>query len=322
MQKNVRGFVFSLLIAAAALPVAAIFHSSNVILFGLLLGILVGNITRLPESFNSGISFTSSKMLELSIVFLAFSINFKHVAAVGATNFILLAIAILLLLILTLYLVKVFKCPSSVGWLIGFGTAICGSSAIAALSTSIKQEKEDVGMAMAVVNLFGSLGMLLLPLIFQYLTLSDNQMGFLIGGSLHSVGNVAGAGYGISKSVGDTAIMVKMARVALLTPYLIFYKYLLNKDNVSHWREHFQLPWYLILFILITIGTSFVDIPKIVIDYTELFGKYILTLAMAAIGFKVSFKKLVSIGKKGIVFGFALFLILLFFVSTLLLLVK
>ncbi|HMN33029.1 MAG: putative sulfate exporter family transporter [Chitinophagaceae bacterium] len=317
MYKEINGIVFSLFIAVVAVITAAILKSTNIILVGLILGIVVSNIFKLPESLDKGISFTSTKMLELSIIFLAFSINFKYVTAIGGINFILLAIAILLLLVISLFLVKVLKCPSSVGWLIGFGTAICGSSAIAALSTSIPKEKEDVGMAMAVVNLYGSIGMLLLPFIFEYIHLNDQQMGFLIGGSLHSVGNVAGAGYGISKAVGDTAITVKLARVALLTPYLIFFKYMLNKYSVSHWKEHFKLPWYLIIFILITILTSFINIPKPLLDFSEQAGKYILALAMVAIGLKVSFKKMISLGKKGILFGLMMFLILLLFVSLL-----
>lgn len=322
MRQYSKGIAFSLVIAAASLPVAAFFNSTNIILFGLILGIVVGNTIKLPDYLSSGISFTSSKMLELSIVFLAFSINFKHVAGVGWTNFGLLAIAVLLLLLSTIFLVKFFNCPNAVGWLVGFGTAICGSSAIAALSTSIKKEREDVGMAMAVVNLFGSLGMLILPFILEYVQLSENQMGFLIGGSLHSVGNVAGAGYGISKSVGDTAITVKLARVALLTPYLIVFKYLLNRGGVSNWREHFKLPWYLILFIAITIFTSLVNLPEGLTKMTEVTGKYILTLAMVAIGLKVSFRKLVSIGKKGVFFGLILYLLLTLLVALLLFFVK
>ncbi len=315
MRQELNGIVFSLFIAVAAIVAAAFFKLSNIILVGLILGIIVGNIFKLPDSFNSGITFTSTKMLELSIVFLAFSINFKHIAAVGGMNFLLLAIAILLLLIFSLYFVKIFKCPSSVGWLISFGTAICGSSAIAALSTSIPKEKEDVGMAMAVVNLYGSVGMILLPFLFEYVHLNTQQMGFLIGGSLHSVGNVAGAGYGISKEVGDTAISVKLARVALLTPYLIFFKYMLNKDSVSHWKEHFRLPWYLIAFIFITILTSLINIPKPFIDFSEQAGKYILAIAMVAIGLKVNFKKMISLGKKGVLFGLFMFVILLLFTS-------
>jgi uncharacterized integral membrane protein (TIGR00698 family) len=315
MQKELKGILLSVAIGALAIPLAAVFGSSNIILAGLILGIVVGNLVKLPEAFDSGISFTGSKLLELSIVFLAFSINFKHIAAIGAVNFVLLAIAILILLILTIYLSKKFNCPSSAGWLIGFGTAICGSSAIAALSTSIEKDKEDVGMSMAVVNLFGSIGMLALPFVFQFIHLSDHQMGFLIGGSLHSVGNVAGAGYGISKAVGDTAITVKLARVALLTPYLILFKYLLNRNSTANWREHFKLPWYLIVFIIITIATSFVSLPEIFVNLAEQTGKYILTVAMAAIGLKVSFKKLISIGQKGIIFGLVLFLILLLLLS-------
>lgn len=90
---------------------------------------------------------------------------------------------------------------------------------------------------------------------------------------------------------------------------------MLNKDSVSHWKEHFRLPWYLIAFIFITILTSLINIPKPFIDFSEQAGKYILAIAMVAIGLKVNFKKMISLGKKGVLFGLFMFVILLLFTS-------
>jgi uncharacterized integral membrane protein (TIGR00698 family) len=216
----------------------------NAILLALLLGMVVGNLWRVPSSFQAGIGFTSSKLLELAVLFLAFSINYTHIAALGAGSFAIIITMVMAMVLVTYFLARQVKCPGSTGWLVGFGTAICGSSAIAALAPRVAKNKEDVGIAMAVVNLFGSLGMVVLPLVLVRFDLGTNELGLLIGGTLHSVGNVVGAGYAISDGVGEAATTIKLARVALLSPALILFNYLVNRAELKSWRQHLQLPWY------------------------------------------------------------------------------
>lgn len=316
-----KGVILSSVIGALALVIGTYTPSSlNSVILALVFGIILGNVINLPASIGSGVSFTSSKLLELSIIFLAFSINYSHIAALGVNSFVIVTFVLFTIVLLTFFLARKLKCPGSTGWLVGFGTAICGSSAIAALSPSVTKEKEDVAISMAVVNLFGSLGMVFLPVILIRFNLDTTETGLLIGGSLHSVGNVAGAGYAMSPEIGEAALTIKLARVALLTPGLILFNYLVNKDNVSNWKEHFKLPWYLIGFILITLFVSFVQIPEGFLKYMDLVGKIVLTIAMAAIGLKVSFVKLIQSGRKGLSFGLIIFIIQLALLSGLALL--
>jgi uncharacterized integral membrane protein (TIGR00698 family) len=293
--------------------------SVNSILLALLAGMVIGNLTRFPESFNSGIVFTSGKLLELSILFLAFSINYTHIARLGGMSFSIIAVMVILMVLFTYYLSKKVRCPGSTGWLIGFGTTICGSSAIAALAPGVTKNKEDVGIAMAVVNLYGSLGMIVMPFVLLKFDLSATQMGLMLGGTLHSVGNVAGSGYAISNEVGEAAITIKLARVALLSPALIFFNFLVNRHNVSNWKEHFKLPWYLWSFIAITILSSFFFFLSGFLSAMESTGKVILTIAMAAIGLRVSFKKLYFSGRRGLIFGLMIFIVQILLVGVLML---
>jgi uncharacterized integral membrane protein (TIGR00698 family) len=311
-----KGIVFSVLLGLAAVFLEKFTPPAfNGILIALLLGILLGNTVKLPENLASGIQYTSSKMLELSILFLAVGINYADVAALGVQPFLGVAAVVFTVLFLSFFLAKRFNCPGNTGILVGFGTAICGSSAIAALAPSLqKQNKEDVAIAMAVINLLGTLGMLVLPWALLQVDwpsqdVAASAMGYLVGGSLHSVGNVAGAGFAIGKSAGDVAITVKLARVALLTPGLIFMTYLTQRHSQGSWKRYFQLPWYLIGFILVTLLVSVIDIPKPALKQVEYIGKVILTIAMAAIGLKVSVKKLLQAGSRGLRFGVVMFLL-------------
>ena len=160
-----KGILFSIFVGLLSVLLEKFMPPAfNGILIALLLGMFLGNLLKLPVALESGINYTSSKMLELSILFLAVGINYTDIAALGVQPFVGVALVVFAVLFLSFFLSKRFNCPGNTGILVGFGTAICGSSAIAALAPSLqKQNKEDVAIAMAVVNLLGTLGMLFLP---------------------------------------------------------------------------------------------------------------------------------------------------------------
>jgi uncharacterized integral membrane protein (TIGR00698 family) len=311
-KRDLKGVLVSVFLGLLALILAGYTPSFfNSVFLALLFGIGINNFIQLPKTINSGLTFTSGRMLELSIVFLAFSINYSSFIELGFASFGYILIAIFIVLILVVFLSKKFNCPSSTGWLIGFGTAICGSSAIAALAPNISKEKEDIAVSMAVVNLYGSIGMILLPLIILQFPFTANQIGFVLGGSLHSVGNVVGAGYSISNEVGEASMTIKLARVALLSPALLFFNFLVNRNSMNSWKDYIKLPWYLIVFFGISLVGSFIQFPDELVKNSEFLGKLVLTIAMAAIGLKVKFSTLINSGKKGLLFGLVIFLIYL-----------
>ncbi len=310
------------ILLAVSLGLAAIFLAGftpsflNSYLLALLIGMLLAPQVNKISQLDAGISLSSSKLLEWSVVLLAFSMDYKAIGAIGAKDFAVIILVIFVVLVATYYLSKVLSCPGKTSWLIGIGTAICGSSAVAALAPKIKAAEEDVAISLASVNLLGSLGMLLLPLFFQFYPLLENEMAFLIGASLHSVGNVAGAGFSVSEDVGQLALVYKMARVALLSPALLFMVWLdSRKSNEQKFR--FQLPWYLIVFIAVSILVSFFPLPALLLKGSESIGKIILTIAMAAIGLKVDVFRLLKAGQRGLVFALIVFVLqislLLFF---------
>lgn len=309
-KKHLPGIVFTLAIGIVVFVSTYLFSFLNSIIFGLLLGIFIGNIRAINPKLDLGISLIGSKALEFSILFLAFGINYTSMGKLGWKSFLLVALVVFSMVLITVYLAKKMNCPSTVGWMVGFGTAICGSSAIAALAPSIQNKnKEDVGVAMAVVNLYGTIGMLLFPLIIALFSFSTLQSSLILGGTLHSVGNVVGAGFTKSSEIGEQALAIKLARISLLSPGLILFNYITQRNTIKNWKQHFQLPWYLWGFMAITILVSVIDFPEIVLTSTSEIGKTLLTLAMIAIGLRVSFASLFQSGKRGLIFGLLLFVV-------------
>jgi uncharacterized integral membrane protein (TIGR00698 family) len=313
LKANTAGIALSVALAVLAFLLADFLHLNEVLL-ALLFGIIAGNVIRIPSNFDDGIKFSASGILEIAIVLLAFGINYQNFINLGYQSIVIVVLTIVIVLGITIWLAKKLKCPGSTGWLVGFGTAICGSAAIAALAPSVSKDKTDIGIALAVVNLFGLLGMIVLPFITTY-WLNDTQNGILIGASLHSVGNVAGAGFGINDTVGELSITVKMGRVALLTPALLAFNYFLPNTHVE--GQKFKLPWYLTAFIIISLLVTFITLPSGITQFTKAGSNLLLATAMAAIGLKVSFKTLISSGKKGLIFGAILFAIQLIVIGVL-----
>lgn len=313
-MKNTRFFSnLSGVLLALAIAIAAIFISHwlglSSILIALVVGIGLGNTVSLPQKWSIGLKFSSTTFLEFAIVFMAFSIDYSSFLKLGWESILLVLITMALALWSTIWLGKRMNCPSNAGLLVGFGTAICGSTAIAALAPSVSKDKSDMGIAMAVVNLYGLLGMLAIPFITSD-WLTDVQNSILLGASLHSVGNVAGAGFAMNETIGEMAITIKLGRVALLTPALLIFSHFTQKmdlETKNKTENKLRLPWYLIVFVSLSILVSVVTFPSEILTMSKHTSNFLLATAMAAIGLKVSFKTLLASGKKGLIFGAVLF---------------
>lgn len=303
------GIVLALLLGWGVVAFGPEYLGINAVIAGLLAGMLLGNSFRLPEKLSPGISFSASAMLEISIIFLGFEMSLDQISALGAGTFGALAVIIVFILFFSIWLSKRMKCPGSTGLLVGFGTAICGSSAIAAAAPRISQNKSDAGIAVAVVNLLGAAGMLLFPVILNSLHWINAEKGFFIGSTLHAVGNVAGAGFALDDEAGAYALTVKLARVAMLSPALVLFGLLLNRTQGGKWSDQFRLPLYLWLFIGITLSTFFITYDKAFTDNMKWMGKWFLSAAMFGIGTKLSLRTLFIEGKSAIGFGIIIFLV-------------
>ena len=303
------GYVWVVLTGGIAWALSPVLVFLNPVILALLLGILAGNLFRPGKQAAAGIGFFAGRGLEFAIVLLAFGIDYRRLSGIGWQTLVFLVVAMGLFLFIIPRLSKRFRCPGDSGILIGFGTAICGSSAIAALSPRLKSSAEDTGIAMAVVNLLGTLLMLALPPLFRYFGLEDHSVAYFLGSSLHAVGNVAGAAYPFGEEVLSEALSMKLARVALLTPALFFVAFLLNRRKNGDGSGRLSIPWYLWAFLGITVLNSLITLPAPLLGGLKVSGEIVLTLAMAGIGWKLRLGSLIRSGKKGLLFGVMAYLL-------------
>jgi uncharacterized integral membrane protein (TIGR00698 family) len=314
MNKYLPGLLITGSAAAISWFVGPLIPGLNAVIFGLLLGVLLSNIVKIPVQFNEGIKFSSSKILEFAIVMMAFEINLSELSNVGFPILTTVVVSIILILFMTLLMSRKMTCPGANGWLIGFGTAICGSAAISALGPLITKDKAQIGISLAVINILGGLGIFFVPMLIPLFHLDTVESGVIVGGSLHSMGHVAGAAALLDDDARNVAISVKLVRIALLTPALILFSNIINKKQDTTAKYSIKLPMYLLLFIAVSLVVTFFTLPKEYLALPKTLSSIGLTIAMVAIGMGISFRTLIQSGGKALLFGsliFAAYLIII-----------
>ena len=307
-KQEYTGIALSIAIGLIAYFTAPYLPQVNSILVGLGLGILLGNTTRLPERAAPGISYSSKRFLEWAIIFLGFGINLSSIQSLGLSTVLIIVLTVLLTISMTFIVARFFGDKRCMGHLIGFGTAICGSSAIAAFAPFVNDKNdEDTAIGIATINLLGLVFMLALPFALSFFDLSDDSNALFIGGGLQAVGNVAFAGSVVSEEVLAKALTIKLGRITLLTPALIVLRHLINPDISL--RDSIKMPYYVWLFIAASIIVTLVPIPEGIATFLKHTGKILLTVAMVAIGLKINIRSLLRTGQKALGFGLVIFFI-------------
>jgi uncharacterized integral membrane protein (TIGR00698 family) len=208
--------------AAVGLGGAVLAHrfvpAIGVLTWAVALGMLAGNTRLLPGPARQALGGLTRRLLRIGIVLLGFSVSFGAIAALGLGTVALVAGTLVATLLGTTWLGNRLGLGRARSLLIGTGFAICGASAIAAMEETARADEDDVAVGIAMVTLFGTLAMVLLPLLWHPLGLSDQQYAVWAGASVQEVGQVvAAAGAGGAAVVG-VAVVVKLTRVLLLAP--------------------------------------------------------------------------------------------------------
>src|SRR5438445_1198284 len=224
-------------------------HPIEPVMLAIILGMVLSNSWRLPKPLQPGIKFSVKKLLPVGIVLLGARLNFREMLKVGGQGLLLSVFETVVALILLLLLTYLLKLPRKLGVLLGIGTAICGGTAIVATAPVIEAEDKDVVFSVATVTLLGLIAMFALPVIGHFLELSSKQFGVWAGLAIHQTPQVVAAGFAYSPAgapyspeAGQTATIVKLARVCLLAPVvfvigLLYAHRKLKKTGVSARKE-------------------------------------------------------------------------------------
>ena len=186
------------------------------VIFAVLIGLIVGNLAPLPLTLAPGIRFSFQTVLRAAIVLLGAAFSFQQVLAIGGKAVGMIVILMSLALAAAHLLGKLAGVPGRLATLIGVGTAVCGNSAIVATAPVIRARDEEVSFAVATNTLFGTLAVLLYPVIGRLLHFGDAQFGTWVGTAVNDTSQVVAAGFAYSDAAGRLATAVKLTRNALM----------------------------------------------------------------------------------------------------------
>jgi uncharacterized integral membrane protein (TIGR00698 family) len=211
-----------LLAAALGLSGALLGHllvpAVGVLTWAVALGMVAGNTGLLPAAARQGLGRVTKRLLRVGIVLLGLSVSFGAIAALGLGTIGLVVVTLVVTLVATTWLGHRARLGRARSLLLGTGFAICGASAIAAMEDTAGGDEEDVTVGIAMVTLFGTAAMVLLPLLQHPLGLSGQQFGIWAGASIQEVGQVVAAAGTGGAAVVAVAVVVKLTRVLLLAP--------------------------------------------------------------------------------------------------------
>ena len=313
IQPLTAGVVLCAVIAIAAKLLSA-YLPFGAVAIAILLGMIVGNSVGLGARFAKGITFSEKQILAVAIALMGVNLNYAILRELGYRSILLIVTAIGVTIGASLILARVLRWNSRLALLLGIGNGVCGTSAIAATEGIIGADEEEVGLSIAIVNFLGVCGMLLLPLLgTMILDFTDIQVGILIGNTLQAVGQVTAAGFSVGEITGQTATIVKMGRILMLTPLILILIALLAKQGTAtpsqpaDVKRH-GIPLFIVGFLLFSLLATFRLLPDIAIRALDTISDYALIIAMAGIGLKITFDSILRDGKTALLVGSAIFL--------------
>src|SRR5574341_1360551 len=301
--------LFPGVLASAVVAAAATFLSEHygapVMLFALLLGMAM-NFLSAEGPCAPGIEFTARQVLRVGVALLGLRITAAQVVALGWGPVLLVVTVVVLTIAVSMLAARLMGFQTLFGLLSGGATAICGASAALALAAALPAhpQKERATLFTVIgVSALSTLAMIAYPMLVRALGLDAQAAGIFLGGTIHDVAQVVGAGYSISPEAGDAATLVKLMRVARLLPVIVFAAMLTRAKNgeARAGTRPPLLPWFAVAFALLVLVNSTGWVPRAVQSLGNEASRWCLVAAISAIGMKTQLKEVASVGLKPVV---------------------
>lgn len=321
-----RGILLCLAISVPCWFVGAAFP----VVGGPVLSIVAGMVVALflkgerRAGFDAGIAFSSKKLLQTAVVLLGFGLDLRVVAQTGAQSLPIIVLTISSSLVVAYLMHRLLKVPTKISALVGVGSSICGGSAIAATAPVVDADDSEVAQAMSVIFLFNLVAALVFPSIGSLLgfsTTSGEAFGIFAGTAVNDTSSVTATAstwdalWGLGTATLDKAVTVKLTRTLAIIPITLALALLRARREKGGEGSGFSLrrafPMFLLWFVLASLATTLATaagIPVAAFAPLKTLSKFLIVMAMAAIGLNTDVVRLVRTGGKPIALGFCCWL--------------
>ena len=294
------------LAVAAVLAVAAQFLSDHygapAMLMALLLGIAFHFLAEEGRSA-PGVAFTSRTVLRIGVALLGARISVELLVGLGWSLIALTVLGVVLTIGFALLASKLLGRGWRFALLTGGSVAICGASAaiaIAAVLPRTKRSERDLIFTVLAVTVLSTLAMIAYPIVADLAELDPVAAGVFLGGTIHDVAQVVGAGFSVSDEVGETATLVKLIRVTMLAPVVLVFalsvRSLEGAGAEPGGKRPPLVPFFVLMFLVLAALNSIGLIPAAAVEALSDLSRWALLTAIAAVGMKTSLKTMFDVG--------------------------
>jgi uncharacterized integral membrane protein (TIGR00698 family) len=287
---------------AVAVAINRVAPTASPLLVAIVLGAALANTVALPSAVAPGIQFSAKRLLRVGIAVLGLQLMLGDIVALGWRVIVMVAAVVGMGILGTMHAGRMLGVPWTQRLLIGCGFSICGAAAVAATDGVVDADEEEVLTGIALVVLFGTLMIPIVPLLSTWLALSHHQAGLWAGGSIHEVAQVVAAGGAIGGDALAVAVIVKLARVLMLAPVMAVLSVRRRRLSLdADIRRPPLVPLFVVAFVACVAIRSTGIVPLEVVHAAQLVQTVLLTAAMFALGAGVRFATIRKVGMRPMV---------------------
>ena len=311
IKNNFPGILLSFVLALVATSLGKLFPIIGGPVFGIVIGIIINNTLGKPKNTTDGIGFTSKKILQWAIIVLGAGLNLNQVFKTGLDSLSVTIFTLSAAFISAYGFGRLLGIPDKLKSLIGVGTAICGGSAIAAISPIIEADEGEVAYSISTIFLFNIIAVLIFPPLGHLLHFSDKAFGLWAGTAVNDTSSVVAAGYAFSNAAGAYATIVKLTRTTMIIPISIIFaittaikkKRESNGNKTVNYSLTKIFPWFVLWFLIASLLNTVGLFKGNTISLINNLGKFMIVMALSAVGLTSDFKKMIKTGIKPIFLG-------------------
>lgn len=301
----VPGLLLTIAIALAAtlLQWLAGVMSLSPLIIAMGIGMLIGNVLPSARHLRPGIVFSQKRLLRFAIILLGSQLTIVQLASLGWGGLAAIVATLATTFAFIVWAGRVIGVNSKLAELIAAGTSVCGASAVLATNTITNGTDEDVAYAIACVTVFGSLSMILFPILAGAGDMGPEMYGIWAGSSIHEVAQAVGAAFQGGEIAGELGTVAKLSRVMLLAPLIFVVGIMAARSSQAQDRGRVPVPWFVFGFLAMILANSLLSLPAEALAVMKSGSSFMLTIALAAMGLETDFRRLYTKGWRPLLLG-------------------
>jgi uncharacterized integral membrane protein (TIGR00698 family) len=315
-QARSPGVALAILGAAAGYGVHALLPGLPWLTASLILGVITGCIPALRPALGGvlkpGLAIASRRLLRIGIVVLGLKLSLRDIANLGWLAIVLIVALVVVSFVITWGIGRLFRLEGDQAVLMAAGFSICGVSAVGAMSAARRSDEKDTGTPIALVTLYGTLAIVVLPFLSGLLGLSPQLFGHWVGASVHDVGQVVATAQTMGAAALSVAIVVKLTRVLMLAPMVAIASVQTRRSGTASGTKNPPIvPLFIVGFIVAVLVRTFVPLPDAALAVADILQSGLLAAALFAIGASLRLETLARSGTRALAAGLVSWVVIL-----------